>query len=127
MGDFLTKEEQNEAVLKEYQRLKRQFSKIDRKTKAVVEGLIDRAAFMKVQLDMLEEDIQENGVTEMFRQSENQQAYERKRPKADLYNSMNVAYQKIIKQLCDLLPKTEKKAGQGSDPFAEFINSREDL
>lgn len=117
------------AVSDEQKRLKRQFSKVDNKAKAVVLGLIENAAFMYVQLRILQEDLTENGVTEMFKQSENQKPYERKRPQAELYNSMNTNYQKIIKQLTDLLPKAEVKvSGQNnSDEFVSFINGREDL
>lgn len=117
-----------QAVSDEQKRLKRQFSAVDKKAKAVVLGLIENAAFMYVQLRILQEDLTENGVTEMFKQSENQKPYERKRPQAELYNSMNTNYQKIIKQLTDLLPKTEAKApGKSEDKFLSFIDSREDL
>lgn len=127
-GDFLTEIEQKEAAKREEIRLKRQFSKIDKKAKAVIAGLIERAAFMRIQLDILEDDIAENGTVEMFSQSENQEPYPRKRPQADLYNSLNTNYQKIIKQLCDLLPKEEKKSDSGkADPFLSFITGREDL
>ncbi len=117
------------AVSNEQKRLKRQFSKVDNKAKAVVLGLIENAAFMYVQLCILEDDLIENGVTEMFKQSENQKPYERKRPQAELYNSMHSNYQKVIKQLTDLLPKEERKTAKENekDEFFSFANSREDL
>lgn len=117
------------AVSDEEKRLKRQFNGIDKKAKAVVLGLIENAAFMRVQLRILKEDLTENGVTEMFKQSENQKPYERKRPQAELYNSMNTNYQKIIKQLTDLLPKPEAKTSGKSedDGFMSFVHGREDL
>lgn len=116
------------AVTKEKNRLKKQFKAVDEKTTAVVLGLIDSAAFIRVQLTMLEDDIKENGVTEKFSQSAGQKPYDRKRPQAELYNSMNTNYQKIIKQLTDLLPKTEAKAPEKSEEeFESFVDSREDL
>lgn len=117
------------AVSDEEKRLKRQFNGIDKKAKAVVLGLIENAAFMRVQLRILKDDLSENGVTESFKQSESQKPYDRKRPQAELYNSMNTNYQKIIKQLTDLLPKEEKKPAKGKedDFFNSFVDGREDL
>ena len=117
------------AVSDEERRLKRQFNGIDKKTKAVVLGLIESAAFIRVQLGILGEDIKENGVTEKFSQSAGQKPYDRKRPQAELYNSMNTNYQKIIKQLTDLLPKPEAKTSGKSedDGFMSFVHGREDL
>ena len=117
------------AVTKEKNRLKKQFKSVDEKTSAVVLGLIESAAFIRVQLGILEDDIKENGVTEKFSQSAGQKPYDRKRPQAELYNSMNTNYQKIIKQLTDLLPKPEAKTSgkDENDGFMRFINGREDL
>ena len=66
----------------------------------------------------------ENGFVEMFQQGKDQDPYERKRPVADLYNTMNTSYQKIIKQLTDLLPKDEPKPED--DGFDAFVGGRED-
>lgn len=117
------------AVSDEEKRLKRQFNGIDKKAKAVVLGLIENASFMRVQLRILKDDLSENGVTESFKQSESQKPYDRKRPQAELYNSMNTNYQKIIKQLTDLLPKEERKTAKENekDEFFSFANSRDDL
>lgn len=117
------------AVTKEKNRLKKQFKAVDETTTAVVLGLIDSAAFIKVQLNILEDDIKENGVTEKFSQSAGQKPYDRKRPQAELYNSMNTNYQKIIKQLTDLLPKPDVKTSGKSedDGFMSFVHGREDL
>ena len=82
------------------------------------QGLVQRAAYMRVTLEDCETDILENGLTEKFSQG-NQEPYDRKRPVADLYNSLNTSYQKIIKQLTDLLPAEEKAE---ADPFIAFIS-----
>lgn len=116
-------EEKKKLIDKEIKRLKRQYKEIDDKTKQVIAGLIERAAFMRVSLDELEEDINIYGFTEWFSQSENQEPYLRKRPQADVYNSMNTAYQKIIKQLTDLLPKNNKKPEE-TDDFNAFVCGR---
>ena len=92
--------------------------KSERKLK-IAQGLIQRAAFMKIELEECEKDIVENGMTEKFSQSENQEPYDRKRPVADLYSAYNTSYQKIIKQLTDLLPAEEK---QELDEMMSFIS-----
>lgn len=105
-------------IEKEEKRLKNTFSGIDELRGAATEGLIRRAAFMRVTLEELETDIQKNGVVESFSQG-NQAPYERLRPSANAYNSLNTSYQKIIKQLTDLLPKSNA-AGDEEDDFDRF-------
>ena len=61
---------------------------------------------------------------EMFQQGE-QEPYERERPVAKQYNSMNTSYQKIIKQLTDLLPKQVEQ--QKDDGFDSFVSERADI
>lgn len=116
--------EKEKLILAEERRLRRIFSKIEKKKKATIDGLIQRAAFMRISLDELEQDINICGLTELFQQGD-QEPYKRKRPEADLYNTMNTGYQKIIKQLTDLLPKEE--AAKVDDGFNNFANGREEI
>jgi len=118
---------QDERILKEVRRLNRIYKNIDKDNKAIIDGLIQRAAYMRVTLEDWEEDIVKNGCTEMFTQSINTPPYERERPVARLYNTMNANYQKIIKQLSDLVPKEAPAKGvEDDDGFNEFISSRQD-
>ena len=118
-------EERNRRIRKEKNRLKKQFKGIDDRNRAMVEGLIEQAAFMRVKLQDLSDDIIENGVTELFSQGKDQEPYERQRPAANVYNSMNGNYQKIIKQLNDLLPKPLKAERGDSDGFIDFVADRD--
>lgn len=111
-------------ITKEQNRLTKIYKRIEEKKKQTAAGLIQRAAFMRVTLEDFEIDLDENGFVEMFQQGVNQEPYERKRPVADLYNTMNINYQKIIKQLTDLLPKEESKPED--DGFDSFVGGRED-
>lgn len=111
-------------IKKEQSRLKKFCKNVDEKKKGTVEGLIQRAAYLRITLEDFEEDLDENGFIEMFRQGD-QEPYERKRPVADLYNTMNTAYQKAIKQLTDLIPKEEVKPV--GDDFDDFVDDREDV
>ncbi len=112
----------DERISKEVKRLNRIYKDIDKDKKAIIDGLINRAAYMRIALEDWEIDILENGITEMFTQSEKTDPYERERPVARLYNTMNANYQKIIKQLSDLLPKEEQK--EVDDGFDLFVQSK---
>ncbi len=112
----------NERIKKEERRLKRIYKNIDKDNKAIIDGLIQRAAYMRVTLEDWEEDIMENGYYEMFTQSDKVDPYERERPVARLYNTMNKNYQSIIKQLSDLVPKPEPK--EKDDGFEAFVNGK---
>lgn len=121
-----TEEKTKEQRIKtEKNRLNRQFKEINPKKKEIVKGSIERAAFMKVELEDLEADLRENGYTEKFSQG-NQEPYDRMRPVANMYNSMSSNYQKIIQQLTGLLPKEKPIEKKSGDDFDEFISSRED-
>lgn len=114
-----------ERISKEEKRLRKIYKNIDKDNKAIIDGLIQRAAYMRVTLEDYEKDLDENGYVELFTQSEKTEPYERERPVARLYNTMNKNYQSIIKQLSDLVPK-EVKVVEEDDGFNEFISSRQD-
>ena len=107
-------------------RLSAYFEEVSPEKQGVTAGLIERAAYMRVELEDMEVDLQENGFTELFQQG-NQDPYERLRPIANAYNSMNGNYQKIIRQLTALLPHDlNLGGGDGGDGFDNFIRSRQD-
>lgn len=122
---YLTPDEKRSKILKEEKRLKRLYTKIPPKKKKLMEGLIEHAAYMHITLQEYEADMDENGSTEPFTQSANCKPYDRTRPVAQLYNTMNKNYQSIMKLLSDSLPDETEKAK--SDDFDKFINSREDV
>ena len=115
----------DERIKKEERRLKRIYKDIAKDNKAIIDGLIRRAAYMRITLEDWEQDIMEHGCTEMFTQSINTPPYERERPVARLYNTMNGNYQKIIKQLSDLVPKQEVKTKD--DGFDAFVSGRDEI
>ena len=116
--------EREARIKKEVTRLKRIYKDLEGKRKNTVEGLIQRAAYMRISLEDLEWDLNQKGFVEYFSQGA-QEPYERKRPTAEIYNSMNTNYQKIIKQLTDLLPRIEPKV-EKQDSFEAFISERSD-
>lgn len=110
-------------ITKEEKRLKRNYKDLQADRKSVTDGLIRRAAYMRITLEDMENDLDANGFYELFSQSENQEPYERERPVARQYQTMNKNYQSIIKQLSDLLPKEAPK--EEGDGFEEFVMSRD--
>lgn len=122
----LTKKKQRE-IKKEIKRLEEVYKDIDVKRKDLLPGLIENAAFTRITLKYLAEDLKENGTTEMFSQSENQTPYSRRRPEADLYNTMTGNYLKFIKQLDDMLPKAVEKPTEKIDFLDDFVNSRDEI
>lgn len=76
---------------------------------AVAQGLIVQAARLRVRLNQLWKEIQENGETELFSQSEKTDPYERERPAARLFTATDKNYQSIIKQLNELTPPSPVK------------------
>lgn len=89
--------------------MKRLFKEIPPSKLKVVEGLIIQAARLRVLLNEMWMDISENGDYEMFSQSDKTEPYERERPVARLYNTRDQSYQRVIKQLTDLLPEGNNK------------------
>lgn len=102
--------ERYKLVGEEKTKLLRQFASLPTKQKNIVDGLIERAAFMRIMLAGLEEDIKKNGEFELFTQSDAVQPYQRKRPAVDIYNASIKNYSSIIKQLTELLPAESEAA-----------------
>lgn len=115
LGD-LSKEER---IKREQRKLKRLYRDIAKDKKTLIDGLIQRAAYMRITLEDYEADIDENGYVELFTQSEKTEPYERERPVVRLYNTMNKNYQSIIRQLADLLP--EQDAFEEKDELLQFL------
>lgn len=111
-------------VASEKKRLSALFKGIESKKKSTILGLIERAAYMRVSLQALEADLSRNGFTELFQQGK-EKPYMRQRPSATIYATMNTSYQKIIKQLTDMLPKEEQQKVIESDGFDDFISGRD--
>lgn len=101
----------------EIKRLEKIFQALPRNKLETAQGLIVQAARHRVRLDYLWRDIQENGETEQFCQSERTDPYERKRPVSELYTSTDSNYLKIMAKLLDLVPDKQERS-----KLAEFLN-----
>lgn len=111
----LTKEQR---ISKEDKRIRQLFKDLPQDTLILYDGLIQRAAYMRVTLEDYERDLDERGYVESFTQSDKLEPYERERPVARLYNTMNKNYQSIMKQLKEALP--EQSAADASEELLRF-------
>ena len=100
-------------------RIARLYKNMDGSKKALAEGLIERAAFMRIQCEDLEHDLITNGWTELFSQGD-QEPYDRARPQGQAYQTLNANYQKIIRQLDAMLP--EESGKEAGEEAMDFVN-----
>ena len=98
------------------QRLNTIYAGLPPKQKAIAAGLIIQAARLRVSLDLLAADIRENGLTEMFRQSDKVEPYTRERAATQIFAKMDKNYQGIISQLNKMVPAEDEP----DDDLASF-------
>lgn len=99
--------EKEDKIRKEINRIKKLYKDFNKDKARVLEGLIKEAAFMKVELEELRNDLLITGLTELFVQGE--QCFNRERPESKLYTSFIQRYSQVMKQLIEMLPVEEKK------------------
>ena len=121
----MAKKSKKNRIKLERERLENLYGAMEPNRMALASGLMESAAFMRVELQDLAEDLQANGWTEMFSQGK-QEPYARARPQGQAYNSTNSNYQKIIKQLDAMLPRQDAVAqGDPDDGFDVFVAGRD--
>lgn len=102
-------------------RLNGLLKKLDNKKKKAVDSLIKNAAFMAVTLEDLQEEINEDGVTEKYQNDANQFGV-KKSSAVEVYNTMIKNHVQVMKQLTDLLPREEPKSED--DGFEDFVMNK---
>lgn len=94
MARVKTKEER---IRSEKTRLNKQYKELAADKRALAAGLIEQAAFLRVELADLAENIRENGWTEPFQQAKGMEPYDRARPQGQAYQSAVANYQKSLR------------------------------
>lgn len=117
--------EKEAAIRKEKARLKRQFAKIDKNKKNLIDSVIEDIAFLAVTMQELRENIMRDGTTAEYKNGENQYGTKQS-PDAQLYLQMSQKQTAAMKILVDCMPKSDKKPTEKSDGFEDFVNGRED-
>ena len=89
-----------------YQSLVDLYSEIPENKKKLVDGLVREAARLKVSLDDLWEDIQQNGnvITD-------EKGFEKERPTSAIFTSRDKSYRSCIRHLDSLLPAGTRSTG----------------
>ena len=100
--------EKQRRIKKERLRLTKIFADLDDNKKKTCIALIDRAAFITVSLQDLEEQLNETGWIETYQNGENQYGL-KKAAAADVHISLTKNLNAIMKQLLDLVPPAQKK------------------
>lgn len=109
------KKKQDEMIATEIEKLNDLFVVLDDDSKELASRLIERVAFMKITLQILEDNIKSKGPTYLFKQGSQQMYVEN--PAQKSYNTMINRYTATYNALLSLLPKDI-----ASDSDAEFDN-----
>lgn len=109
--------EKEKQIKQEINRIKKTYSNLTKEKLKVIDGLIHEAAFIKLSLEELREDLMKNGFTELFEQGE--QSFHRERPQCKIYTSFIQKYSVVMKQLIELMEVESK--GQESDNLINFL------
>lgn len=103
-----TKKTKEQKINAEKRRLRSIFKELEENKRKLVTPLIEKAAFMSVELDALQEIIEQDGWTSEYKNGENQYGTKRS-PEADTYIALSKNYAAVIKQLVDIVPEAKRK------------------
>ena len=113
----------NAAIKCEILRLQELLKDAPKLKTATSAGLIERCAHLRILLDVLEKDLNENGLTELFSQSDKNPPYPRERCEARMFANLSKIYQSGMKQLLSLLPASDPPEDDGFDAFINDIEN----
>ena len=97
----------------EYERLRSLFSSVDETKTQLVDNLLEQAAFMKVELFILQEQIRKHGAVQV-----SSKGSQRQTEAAKYYTKLINSYGTIIKTLNSIMGKNIM---DGDDAFDEFL------
>lgn len=102
------KKKKENRIKDEKKRLKEIFAELEENKRNLVTPLIEKAAFMSIELDDLQETIEQEGWTSEYKNGENQYGT-KKSPEAETYIALSKNYAAVIKQLTELVPAAKRK------------------
>ena len=102
------KKKKENRIKDEKKRLKEIFAELEENKRNLVTPLIEKAAFMSIELDDLQEIIEQEGWTSEYKNGENQYGT-KKSPEAETYIALSKNYAAVIKQLTELVPAAKRK------------------
>ena len=107
-----TEKTKEQRIESEKRRLGKIFKGLDENKLKVVTPLIQRAAFITVSLEELEEQLNETGWTEEY-QNGREQSGMKKSAAADVHISLTKNLNAIVKQLLEIVPPAQRKSALG--------------
>lgn len=96
-------------IKKERARLAQIFQDLEPNKLSTCQALLDRAAFITISLEDVEEQLNEVGWTEYYQNGETQSGW-KKSAAADVHISLTKNLNTIIKQLLELVPAAQKRS-----------------
>lgn len=105
----MAKAKKETRIRNEKQRLSEIFKDLEPNKLKTCRALIDRAAFITISLEDLEEKLNETGWVEEYQNGENQSGM-KKAAAADVHISLTKNLNAIIKQLLDMVPPAQKES-----------------
>ena len=103
----MAKAKKTTRIKKEKDRLQDIFKDLEPNKLKTCTALIDRAAFITISLEDLEEQLNETGWVETYQNGENQSGM-KKAAAADVHISLTKNLNAIVKQLLELVPPAQK-------------------
>ena len=105
----MAKAKKETRIRREKERLLEIFKDLEENKLKTTMALIDRAAFITVSLEDLEEELNRSGWIETYRNGENQSGI-KKAAAADVHISLTKNLNAIMKQLLDIVPPSQKSS-----------------
>lgn len=113
--------EKDKKIKKEILKFKRIFKNLDDNSKKITENLINKAAFMSVSLDELQDIINQKGYTEEYQNGANQSGI-KKCSELEIYNTMVKNFTSVINQMYSMLPSSKTSEVQkAGEELAKFL------
>lgn len=107
MGRPKKEKTKEQRIKDEKSKLNKVFKELDANKKEIVTPLIEKAAFMHVELEELQKIIEVKGCVDEYQNGANQWG-KKKSAEVDVYNTMIKNYTAIIKTLTDMVPPAPK-------------------
>jgi hypothetical protein len=105
----MAKTKKETRIAAEKKRLQDIFAGMDANKLSTCQSLIDRAAFITISLQDLEEQLNASGWTETYQNGENQYGL-KKSAAADVHISLTKNLNAIVKQLLEIVPPAQKSS-----------------
>lgn len=111
----------DERIQLEQERINAIFEAVPDKTRSVIDPLLQNYAFMKVTLEDLQTEIIKDGITETYRNGNNQSG-QKENSKLKTYNRLIKNFESVTKTLMKYLPDPDDQITV-NDPMEDLLNS----